>query len=286
MHRGGDASNVSQNFQVRGGQGSPAPPAVATRKAAQAPHLTTAYWTQRRASKAHTEERLRKSLYGQPEEYRQEVQQVEQQRVKEKQAIKQREEEEEMRWHQRQGHNPEQLSAQIERPWTISALSIPEHVAARARRAHQHEDNELNRRAAAENALFKRMHKEADRQAVNKELCREEGFFNFGAASEKWIAPELRVKHIHAPAVHRSSVFPAGSATPSVQGTPRATQSPALSRTCSVFPAGSATPSVQGTPRATQSPAVSRAASVSKPAIGMQHPWAWDAEPIHSRGRR
>ncbi|EIE25114.1 hypothetical protein COCSUDRAFT_65098 [Coccomyxa subellipsoidea C-169] len=42
MHRGGDASNVSQNFQVRGGQGSPAPPAVATRKAAQAPHLTTA----------------------------------------------------------------------------------------------------------------------------------------------------------------------------------------------------------------------------------------------------
>ncbi len=44
---------------------------------------------------------------------------------------------------------------------------------ARARRAHQHEDNELNRRAAAENALFKRMHKEADRQAVNKELCRE-----------------------------------------------------------------------------------------------------------------
>lgn len=54
---------------------------------------------------------------------------MEQQRVKEKQAIKQREEEEEMRWIQRQGHNPEQLSAQIERPWTISALSIPEHVA-------------------------------------------------------------------------------------------------------------------------------------------------------------
>ncbi|KAK9903232.1 hypothetical protein WJX75_000377 [Coccomyxa subellipsoidea] len=176
-----------------------------------------AYWSQKRASKAQTEERMRKSFYGQPEEYRQEVQEVEQRRVQEKQALKQKEEEAEMRWHQRQRHDHEQLSLKIERPWTIAALSLPEHAAERARRAHQHEDNEVNQRAAAENALVKRMHKEADQRAVNKEISGEESFFNFGAASDKWIAPELRVKHTHVPAVHRSSVFPAGSRTPSVQ---------------------------------------------------------------------
>lgn len=48
-------------------------------------------------------------------------------------------------------------------------------VQERARRAHQHEDNEVNQRAAAENALVKRMHKEADRRAVNKEISGEVG---------------------------------------------------------------------------------------------------------------
>lgn len=45
----------------------------------------------------------------------------------------------------------------------------------------------------------------------------QESFFNFGAASEKWIAPELRVKRIHAPAVHRSSVFRTDSNASSLQ---------------------------------------------------------------------
>lgn len=61
--------------------------------------------------------------------HRQEVQEVEQRRVQEKQALKQKEEEAEMRWHQRQRHDHEQLSLKIERPWTIAALSLPEHAA-------------------------------------------------------------------------------------------------------------------------------------------------------------
>ncbi|CAL8465313.1 g4848 [Coccomyxa elongata] len=220
-----------------------------------------AYWQQKRSSKAHTEERLRKSLYGRPEEYQQEVQEVEQQRVKEKQALKQKEEEAEVRWHSPLRNKHKHEVQQIERPWTIAALSIPEHVADRARRARQQEDNEANRRAAAENMLHKRMHQEQLRRSVRQEQSAEDSFFNFGAASEKWIAPELRVKRIHAPAVHHSSVFRTDSNASSLQVSPRGVQSPA-----------SATPS--------------RAAPVHKNATGMQHPWAWDAEPMHSRGRR
>jgi hypothetical protein len=39
----------------------------------------------------------------------------------------------------------------------------------------------------------------------------QDNFFNYGATSEKWIAPEHRIKHTHATPVHCSSVF---SATP------------------------------------------------------------------------
>lgn len=65
-----------------------------------------------------------------PNEFcRQEVQGVEQQRVKEKQALKQKEEEAEVRWHSPLRNKHEHEVQQIERPWTIAALSIPEHVA-------------------------------------------------------------------------------------------------------------------------------------------------------------
>lgn len=60
---------------------------------------------------------------------RQEVQEVEQQRVKEKQALKQKEEEAEVRWHSPLRNKHEHEIQQIERPWTIAALSIPEHAA-------------------------------------------------------------------------------------------------------------------------------------------------------------
>lgn len=163
----------------------------------------------------------------------------------------------------------------------------------------------------------------------------QEGFFNFGAASEKWIAPERRVKHIHTPAVHRSSVFPAVPQTPSAQvrralNTPhppllltrgsavkiirlgcaeshRITAQPLLSCACLVEGSVGAAPGsrragqgwvtwclwvVQGTPRsaflasAPATPVRTPVSCESKPASGMQHPWAWDAEPMHSKGRR
>lgn len=43
----------------------------------------------------------------------------------------------------------------------------------RARRARQQEDNEANRRAAAENALHKRMHQEQLRRSVRQEQSAE-----------------------------------------------------------------------------------------------------------------
>lgn len=60
---------------------------------------------------------------------RQGVQEVEQQRGKEKQALKQREEEAELRWHSPLRNQHEHEIQHVERPWTIAALSIPEHVA-------------------------------------------------------------------------------------------------------------------------------------------------------------
>lgn len=50
-------------------------------------------------------------------------------RAGEKLAKKQKAEEEEMRWQQAQMHTHEPTSLQVERPWTISALSIPAYVA-------------------------------------------------------------------------------------------------------------------------------------------------------------
>ena len=60
---------------------------------------------------------------------RQGVQEVEQQRGKEKQALKQKVEEAELRWHSPLRNQHEHEIQHVERPWTIAALSIPEHVA-------------------------------------------------------------------------------------------------------------------------------------------------------------
>ena len=60
----------------------------------------------------------------------------------------------------------------------------------------------------------------------NGKLCVQESFFNKGAVSEEWIAPERRVRHVNVPAV-RASHMPWLAPEPSTPASARRVRAPA-----------------------------------------------------------
>ncbi|CAL5222213.1 g4545 [Coccomyxa viridis] len=187
-----------------------------------------AFWEHKAAVKAAAEERLRMSLYRSPGKvptYREEVQLVEGQRTVHRAAAKLAEIESEARFQDEQMRRLEAMP-EVERPWTIAALSITDEAADNARRRQHAAADDLNRSLITEGAQHRCEEQEREKATTRSATLQEESFFNRGAASEEWIAPERRVRHINVPAV-RASHMPWLASQPSTPARARQVEVPA-----------------------------------------------------------
>ncbi|CAK0786810.1 hypothetical protein CVIRNUC_010024 [Coccomyxa viridis] len=246
-----------------------------------------AYWQNRAAIKAAAEERLRMSLYkscGKLPSYREEVQSVEGQRVQLRAAARETEAEKDARLHEEQLARLN-ASPEVDRPWAVATMSMSPEAADSARRRHNAAAARLGWSLFTEGARQREAELEREKAATQSAALQEESFFNMGAASEKWIAPEHRVRHRHVPAVRISSMpwmdaEHAGTPRTAVlQQRERLVSTPAVRRPTAPWL------ECAGTPRPEELKAARRPRVSAHTEVHSQPLWAWDADPVQKRTR-
>ncbi|KAI7836867.1 hypothetical protein COHA_009288 [Chlorella ohadii] len=91
---------------------------------------------------------------------------------------------------------PQRVVVDMERPWTAASSTyyMPPEVEAEARRRAQREAAEVNRQQAQGRAAVEAAQRAAEQDALRRTMAAEDTYFNRGAASERWIPPERRIK--------------------------------------------------------------------------------------------
>ncbi|KAL4433098.1 hypothetical protein ABPG77_006525 [Micractinium sp. CCAP 211/92] len=91
---------------------------------------------------------------------------------------------------------PQRVVVDTRRPWNAASTTyyMPAEVEAEARRRQQREAAEANRAAVQYRAAAEARARAAEQAALHAAMAAEDTYFNLGAASERWIPPERRVK--------------------------------------------------------------------------------------------
>ncbi|KAK9832487.1 hypothetical protein WJX81_001141 [Elliptochloris bilobata] len=155
-----------------------------------------AKWHGKARRHAETEERFRRCLYPEPADVQrnyEELQRVQQVHAAARAAQSAATAANEARWAQRAPLKEPVL--QTRRPWEVAAGSVPEEAAAAARRSAAAQDAAENQRMAAAAAARRMAERANERECERRAVTAEESFFNYGAASQRWIAPERRLRH-------------------------------------------------------------------------------------------
>ncbi|KAK9805637.1 hypothetical protein WJX72_009505 [[Myrmecia] bisecta] len=183
-------------------------------------------WRVKSEKHAASEDRIRRSLYAMPEDIQRNAQDLTEtmkQQLQEKEAVRQHEAEQDAQWARPPAWK---CISDNERPWTIASQFVQEQESEEARRAHLRKIAEENRRIMQLRAHQQWQQEQQDRQQAARQTSTEETFWNYGAASEKWIPPERRVKpasqYSHA-AHSRASPYEWGAQPPAHAPAPQAT---------------------------------------------------------------
>ncbi|KAL4428254.1 hypothetical protein ABPG75_002343 [Micractinium tetrahymenae] len=91
---------------------------------------------------------------------------------------------------------PQRVVIDTRRPWNAASSTyyMTAEVEAEARRRQQREAAEVNRAAMQYRAAAEAQARAAEQAALHATMVAEDNYFNLGAASERWIPPERRIK--------------------------------------------------------------------------------------------
>eukprot|EP00887_Chlorella_sp_A99_P004842 scaffold4.g4842.t1 len=157
----------------------------------------------KQAKQASHEERLVGAYYPLPEDKRRGWEQAQQEAARQaaaKAQAEQRERQREEQWLSQ----PKFVFIDSQRPYhaTCSTYYMPVEQEAEARRRAQREAAEVNRRMQQVRSLQEQQQRATEQVAAHRTLQAEETWFNRGAASERWLPPELRVHRRVEPPPH------------------------------------------------------------------------------------
>ncbi|KAL3151103.1 hypothetical protein ABBQ38_012970 [Trebouxia sp. C0009 RCD-2024] len=154
------------------------------------------YWAGKAQRHAEVSEQMRRNLYTMPEDMarnRDEAQHMQEEQQYFKLHQKQMLAEQDSAWmHSVPDWHEAELIGQ-NKPWTVPSQLLTAEEEDAARRAHERLAAEENREMMI--AKAQRLHEEEqyDKDVTRMEQQTEENWFNYGAASEKWIPPERRL---------------------------------------------------------------------------------------------
>ncbi|DBB07001.1 hypothetical protein WJX77_001819 [Trebouxia sp. C0004] len=157
------------------------------------------YWAGKAQKHAEYSEQMRRNLYTMPEDMarnREEAQAVQEEQQYHKLHQKQVQAQQDSAWM----HSvPEWHDAELvgqNKPWTVPSQLLTAEEEAAARRAHQRLAAEENQQLMMAKAQRNYEEEQYDKDVTRHDQQTEENWFNYGAASEKWIPPERRVHPI------------------------------------------------------------------------------------------
>ncbi|DBA70094.1 hypothetical protein WJX79_005236 [Trebouxia sp. C0005] len=157
------------------------------------------YWAGKAQKHAEYSEQMRRNLYTMPEDMarnREEAQALQEEQQYHKLHQKQMQAQQESAWM----HSvPEWHDAELvgqNKPWTVPSQLLTAEEEAAARRAHQRLAAEENQQLMMARAQRNYEEEQYDKDVTRHDQQTEENWFNYGAASEKWIPPERRVHPI------------------------------------------------------------------------------------------